>query len=499
MKLTVTEKPLNILHRDLKTNLADPMCRLGNVTSISGRELVSLVLDTDKGTALCWVSPLAEDSYPALTNTIPQAHWFERVVHDMFGLIPEGHPRLKHVLIHDAYPLGFHPLRKYPSRTQPAPGSNEFQFLEVTGEGVYEIPVGPIHAGVIEPGHFRFSCLGETILNLELKLGYVHRGVEKRLTQVPWRKARYVAEAAAGDTATASALAHAVAVESLFDMPAPPAAQHLRSIALEIERLAVHIIDVGGIATDTGLLGIAQSMSRLRGNALGMGEMIAGSRFMRAFICPGGVTRNTVSKLPGIAVVARKLKNDLEKPLSILQDNQVLRERCEHVGEIRTSLAQEFGLVGVAGRAAGIGYDTRLSFDQGVFPRYAPNIAVQQSGDIWARTAVRIAEIWSSLDCIIDLAENLPYGASGSSGSILETLPEKLPADSAAAGIVEAFRGELIHMIFTDERGQILRYCIKDPSMNNWTAVPIAIRNNLIADFPLCNKSFALAYSGHDL
>jgi Ni,Fe-hydrogenase III large subunit len=374
-----------------------------------------------------------------------------------------------------------------------AEDSNEFHFLQVGGDGIYEIPVGPIHAGVIEPGHFRFSCLGEVIVNLELRLGYVHRGVEKRLTEVGWRNARYVAEACAGDTAVAQALAHSIAIESLFDFVAPPASQYLRSIALEIERVAVHIIDIAGIAMDTGVLGIAQTLSRLRGNALGLGDKLTGSRFLRAYVRPGGVSVDAVSKLSAIADAARKLKKDLATPIAILEENQVLRERCEHVGQISNSLAREFGLVGIAGRAAGIAYDTRQSFEQGVFPMHAPAIAIQQTGDIWSRTAVRIAEIWRSLDCIIELAESVPYG------SVVERLPDKLPANAASMGIVEAFRGELMHLIFTDEVGNIQRYAIKVPSMNNWTAIPIGIRNNLIADFPLCNKSFALAYSGHDL
>jgi Ni,Fe-hydrogenase III large subunit len=493
MKLNLTEKPLNILHRDLKAALAEPGMRLGHVTSLAGGELVTLVLDTTKGEARCWLTPLEESRYTALTCTIPQAHWCERILRDMFGIIPEGHPRLKHVLIHDAYMADFHPLRKHPLKVTEGPDSNKFQFMQVGGEGVYEVPVGPIHAGVIEPAHFRCSCLGEVIVNLELRLGYVHRGVEKRLTEVPWRKARYVAEATASDTTVAHALAHSIAIESLFGFVAPPASQYLRSIALEIERLAVHIIDIGGIAMDTGLLGIAQTMSRLRGKALSLGDMLAGSRFLRAYVCPGGVARDTVSRLTAIATTAKELKNELAAPIAIMEDSQVLRERCEHIGLITPSLAREFGLVGVAGRAAGIAYDVRHSFEHGVFPMHAPTMAVQQTGDIWARTAVRIAEIWRSLDCIIELAESVPYG------STLEALPDKLPANSASIGIVEAFRGELIHMIFTDEKGNIQRYCLKDPSMNNWTAIPIGIRNNLIADFPLCNKSFALAYSGHDL
>ena len=279
-----------------------PNSRLGLLTSIDGKQLITLLLDLKKNSAECWISDLEEDSYSSLTSLIPQSHWFERGIYDLFGLVPENHPRFKHLLLHDEYDATFHPLRwgtkesfnKNPKRTDQSTASEisaenlaqtgakrEYKFMQVRGEGIYELPVGPIHAGVIEPGHFRFSCFGETILNLEIRLGYVHRGVEKRLTEVPWQKSRFVAEAAATDTACANALAHAIAIESLFEFEAPPLAQALRTMALEIERLAMHIIDIGGLSADIGFLAIAASAGRLRGKALGLGQMLSGSRFLR--------------------------------------------------------------------------------------------------------------------------------------------------------------------------------------------------------------------------
>jgi Ni,Fe-hydrogenase III large subunit len=200
--------------------------------------------------------------------------------------------------LHEEYPDGFFPLRKVPlpADFKPPIGKN-FDFLEVKGEGVYELPVGPIHAGIIEPGHFRFSCYGETIVNLEVRLGYLHRGVEKRLAQTAIDKMHFVAEAVSSDTACANALAHAEAIESVMAVSATDRARYLRSIALEIERLAVHIVDVGGMATDIGLLGISATMGRLRGRALGMADLLSGSRFLRGFIVPGGVRLSSEKQL----------------------------------------------------------------------------------------------------------------------------------------------------------------------------------------------------------
>ncbi len=484
--------------------------RFGLLTSIDGRQLVTLLLDPSKSRAECWLSDVSDNSYHSLTSLIPQSHWFERAVYDLFGLIPEHHPRFKHLLLHDEYEPSFHPLRwgtnngvnhatklaatKIPTENLAKTGAKrEYKFMQVRGEGIYELPVGPIHAGVIEPGHFRFSCFGETILNLEIRLGYVHRGVEKRLTEVPWQKARFVAEAAASDTACANALAHAIAIESLFEIEVPPLAQSLRTLALEIERLAVHIIDIGGLSADFGFLSIAASAGRLRGKALGLAQMLSGSRFLRGYIIPGGVRKFSPEYISTMQSQVKQLRKEIRTILEILRENQVARERVEKIGVISPSLAKEFGFVGVAARACGIAYDCRQHFPHGLYPQLAPRIVTQQGGDILARARVRTGEIETSCDIIEKILDQLPDGA------LSVNLPDTLPANQMGLAIVEAFRGELIHLIFTDEHGQIKRYAIKDPSFNNWTAVSIAIRNGLIADFPLCNKSLALSYSGNDL
>jgi Ni,Fe-hydrogenase III large subunit len=522
MKPDLREVPVENLGSSVKSWISGrPDGRLGLLTSIDGKQLVTLVLDPQNSRAECWTSSLAGETFRSLTSIVPQAHWFERTVYDMFGLKAEGHPRLKHILLHDEYDPNFHPLswRERENRsvshaqTQPllrgedsAPveisskvgAKREYQFLEVRGEGVYELPVGPIHAGVIEPGHFRFNCFGETIVNLELRLGFVHRGVEKRMTEVPWRKARFVAEAAASDTASANAIAHATALESIFDVEVPELALKLRTLALEIERLAIHIIDVGGMGTDTGFLAVSAGCGRLRGKALAMGQALSGSRFLRAFTMPGGVRKVDTRNIEWIQKTSIELREELRPLLEVLRENQSARERMQGIGRLSTSLAQEFGMVGIVARACGISYDTRQHFPHCSYPKDAPPPVVESGGDILARMRVRLGEIRTSFDTIDRVCAELLEGDLLKGPTAIE-LPESLPPNRVGLGIVEAFRGELIHLAFTDESGKIQRYAIKDPSVNNWTTISIAIRNNLIADFPLCNKSLALSYSGNDL
>lgn len=531
------------IHRAIK----DEKKRLGLLSSIDGKQIFALLLSAETGKAEIWQSELSTDSYPSLTPNLPQAHWFERAIFDQFGLEARSHPRLKPLLLSDAYPEGIYPLRS-PDLPPPSCGDpsgsaedhhksqnqnqnqnqnqdkdkdrevqghqdlqelqdllesqeqqehhadrRKFHFLRVSGEGVYELPVGPIHAGVIEPGHFRFSCFGETIVNLELQLGYLHRGVEKRFTELPWQKARFLAEAVSSDTTCANALAHAICMESLLEIEPSSKAQWLRSIALEIERLAMHIIDLAGLAGDIGMIALAASLSRLRGAALAMAELISGSRFLRAFIVPGGL-RNFDEKL---LLILKKSALDLKKELSFLLElflsKPAVKERMEGVGKVSHSLALDFGLVGVAARASGVDFDSRTCFKQGAFPEQSLPAAVEQMGDVLSRAKVRVKELFNSLELIASLIDGLPEG------EIYKTPPANLAADSTAFAVVEAFRGELIHLVFSGKDGKILRYAIKDPSMNNWTAISIAIRNNLIADFPLCNKSLSLSYSANDL
>lgn len=467
--------------------------RLGLITSIDGTQLVTLVLDISQAQTHCWISPLQADSYHSLTPNIPQAHWFERTIFDTFAVLPTGHPRLKPVILNEAYTAQFAPLQSNRHIAESRLGLRDFNYMHVAGEGVYEIPVGPVHAGIIEPGHFMLSAMGETVLNLEIRLGYLHRGVEKRMTEVPWSKARFVAESAASDTAAANALASANAIESLLGIDISDKSLVLRSLALEVERIAMHIGDVGGMAVDLGYGAVSGALSRLRGLALRLADLLSGSRYLRGFICPGGVTRDPDKYLAEFRNTAKQLRRDLMPVINNFLSNPSVYERLHGTGVLSASLAKEFGMVGVIARASSISYDVRNVFRQKEFPGLTPPISIETDGDALARTKVRISEIDTSFDLIAQLLDTI------TAGHISTEMPMTLKPNSVGLGIVEAFRGELIHLAFTDKEGQIMRYAIKDPSFNNWTGLAISVRNNVVADFPVCNKSFGLSYSGHDL
>ncbi|MCA9802071.1 MAG: NADH-quinone oxidoreductase subunit C [Cyanobacteria bacterium HKST-UBA02] len=479
------------LRNTVKTALEKEGHRLGLMSSIDGNQIVTLILDNSTGKAELLESRFDQSelgkesgpSYPAVSLTVTQAHWFERTLKDLFGITPEGHPRLRSVFVEGAVPLA--PLAVEERTARP-----DFSFMQVRGEGVWELPVGPVHAGIIEPGHFRLSCLGEIVENLELRFGFLHRGVEKRLTEVPWSKARFLAEAAASDTSAGNALASALALESLAETVVPARGEALRRIALEIERAAMHIGDVGGMAVDVGFQGAASSFSILRGKALRLAELLSGSRYLRGYICPGGVTRDPSEFLSDIANGAGQLKAELEYLAGLFVDSSAVVERITGIGVVSRSLALDFGLVGVGARASGVAYDVRSGSPGGE----DFDIVVESAGDVLARTRVRAREALASLAFVETAIGSLPPGEFRS--SITEG---SLAPSSVGLGIVEAFRGELIHLVFTDDGGAVRRYVIKDPSVNNWTAMAIAARNYLIGDFPICNKSFSLSYSGHDL
>jgi Ni,Fe-hydrogenase III large subunit len=413
----------------------------------------------------------------------------------MFGLRAQGHPRWKSLLLHEAWPDDLTPLREVqvdPAR--PAP-RDPYAFLEVAGEGVHEIPVGPIHAGIIEPGHFRFSCLGEVVTNLEIRLGYQHRGIERRLTTVPWQHARFVAEAASSDTAVGNALAHSVALEQLLRIDPPPRAQVLRTMALEVERLANHLGDLGALSGDIGYSAGSAIFARLRGAALGLGEVLTGHRFQRGYVVPGGVRSDLDANRRSIFGLAlADLARQTRESVPLVLEHPAVIERMEGTGRLSPSLARAFGLVGPAGRASGSDYDARTAFAHGVFPERAPPPVRRDAGDVLARAQIRGEEIGASLALLAALVEELP-----TSPVRVSVADSRLPSDGIGVGVVEAWRGELIHWITTDDERQIRRYAIKDPSFNNWTGLAIAVRGNLVADFPLCNKSFNLSYSGNDL
>ncbi len=491
------ETEISGLAEAVRQELRLPGRRFGHLTARVADDrrlcLETLLLDTRGGGATLLTAPMPEGcrEYPSLATSIPAAHRAERATLDAFGLRPTGHRQWKSLVLHDdVWPVEFAPLA--PDLT----GAREsYTFRRIEGEGVHEIPVGPIHAGIIEPGHFRFSCVGEVITYLEIRLGYQHRGVEKRLAELAWQRMRFLAESASSDTAVGNALAHCEAIESLLGVEAPERARALRTVALEMERLANHVGDLGAIAGDIGFNPGAGLLPPLRGLTLRAAQLLTGNRRQRWYVRPGGVTRDLDPE--GRREFARRLgelKTLVRETIPLLLENPAAIDRMSGVGVLPSDLAEDFGLVGPAARASAGEYDARACFRHGVYPREAPTPARRESGDALARVRIRADEIETSFEVLERLIGDLPGGPVR-----CDCESAALPPSSVGVGIVEAWRGELIHWVTTDASGAVSRYAIKDPSLNNWTGLAIAARGNLVADFPLCNKSFNLSYCGNDL
>jgi Ni,Fe-hydrogenase III large subunit/Ni,Fe-hydrogenase III component G len=482
--------------------------RLGHLTArrqfSEGNDLtlVAIMLSPTAPHVEVWEAktPIGSTTFPSITHDVPSAHWFERFIYDLFGLLPEGHPRFKSVIFHGGWPEDFFPLLAYGDKPPTALDKpRDYGFIPVHGEGVFEIAVGPIHAGIIEPGHFRFSCLGEEIQNLDIRLGYLHRGIEKRLEGCPLVKARLLAESASSDTTVGNSLAYAIAIESLLGIDVSKEALRLRTTALELERVANHVGDLGGVSGDMGFLGGASTFGRIRGRVLGIAERLTGSRFMTAYILPGGVARGISADMRlEIISEVEEVEAAIKAAEPILLDNFGALERMEGIGILRPGLARDLGVVGPAGRAGGVRYDVREFLMIEPYISCGWQAAYEVESDVYARVRVKASEIAESLKVIRKLT-------AGGSSEVSPAPPDDvnakllLPPNRVGVGVVEAWRGELIHTIFTGPDGKICRYAIKDPSTNNWPGLAHAVRGETVSDFPLCNKSFSLSYSGNDL
>jgi len=452
----------------------------------NGRTRLVVILADDAAGELGVTSAVVGERYPALTPACPQAHAFERELAEQCGVVPEGHPSLT--------PLRRHPPDHLPAGRQgPTRDRDAYPFFQIAGDEVHEVAVGPVHAGVIEPGHFRFQAHGEHVLFLEIVLGYQHRGVEGLLERLGRDRAMLVAESIAGDTVIGHGGAYCGAVEALARSRKTPRGQTIRGIALELERLANHIGDLGAIAADIAFQPAASYLGRMRGECLNLLMTFSGNRYGRGLVRPGGAAFDLT---PAMAAEMRdrlqRLGDELDPVFTLLFETASVQARLEGVGIVPRSACVEYGFVGPVARACELPRDVRHDHPWGIFRFAHIPVATMWAGDVLARALVRRLEIQRSLEFTIEQLGALPKGP-------VRVDCGPLRPNELAVAMVEGWRGEIVHAVITDEAGRVRRHKVTDPSFHNWTALGLAMPGNDISDFPLCNKSFNLSYAGHDL
>jgi Ni,Fe-hydrogenase III large subunit/Ni,Fe-hydrogenase III component G len=436
--------------------------------------------------------PPGDPTMPSLATFYYPASRFEREIKDLFGIEATGHPDRRSLVRHAFWPKDYYPLRKESS----SPGKFEddgtpFPFLPVGGEGVYEIPVGPVHAGIIEPGHFRFSVVGETVIDLKIRLYFTHKGTEKLFEGKAPVEGVELAERISGDTTIGHALAYCQALEALAGVEVPVRAQYIRVVLLEMERLYNHVADFGMICNDTGFAVAHSHCFRIRERLLRLNKRLTGNRLMRGGIVPGGVTHPIPHDL-NLPAELDSILADFNEVVEISLNNTMLLDRLEGTGRLAKKTAIDLGVLGYVARASGIDTDARRDHPFAAYDRLKFKVPVFESGDVYGRTMARVEETRESVAMI---KQALAQRVSGP----LAVPIGPLPAFAPAFGIVEGWRGAIVHWVMVDAEGKLFRVKVKDPSFANWPALSFALLENIVPDFPLCNKSFNQSYSGNDL
>lgn len=509
--LTVTPEAVPALCSYLNKDLGLPLISMvGNdERDISGNYVLYYIFACDEGkfpvlikTPVAAKAPVEANAtggerteFPSITPIIPAAHWYEREIRDMLGLEPEGHPDRRRLALHKDWPGGLYPLRRDFDPCQEVPRrQGEFKFQQVEGEGVIQIPVGPIHAGIIEPGHFRFSAVGEMIINLEARLFYTHRGLEKQCAGQPVEKAFFVAERICGACSLSHASAYCQAVEKIAGAEIPARAKLIRTVALELERLYNHIGDVGNICAGTGFAFGTMHGARLKEDIMQLNEAVFGSRFLRGVTTPGGVRRDVDSgQADMIMAVLEKVEEEFREVTEIMLTNDSYLDRIETTGRLAYETALDLHAVGPAARAAGIDRDSRRDLPYAAYDRVQFRVPVYREGDVFARIKVRVDEVFESMGIIRQALGYLPGELAGK-GALRAELPP-LPAYRVAIGITESARGENVHFLMTGPGNTVYRYMVRSASYCNWPVLPTTVPGNIVPDFPLINKSFELCYS----
>jgi Ni,Fe-hydrogenase III large subunit/Ni,Fe-hydrogenase III component G len=428
-----------------------------------------------------------QPSVPSLGHLSFPASRFEREMHDLFGIVPVGHPFLRPLVLHQHWPEGWHPMLHDagdppPMRTDAEP----FPFVMVEGLGVYEIPVGPVHAGLIEPGHFRFSVVGETIIKMKARLWFTHRGIEKLFEGRNVDDGVPLAERISGDSAIGHNLAYCLAIEEACGLAVPEEASQLRALLLEMERIYNHIADIGALCNDVGF-GLAQARAlTLREQLLRLNEEVTGHRLLRDAILPGSVS---VKRLPTPKELS-EIGERFEELVDLATSNTVVMERFRGTAVLSSDDAVGTGTLGVVARASGLTIDARVAHPFVALGEQF-HLVHKTTGDVQARFAIRVDEVRVSLAVIEDLANQ--------TSALHVAAPRVVHRGGSGVGIVEGWRGTIVHRVEVDQFGTITRLKIVDPSFLNWPALSVALADTIVPDFPLANKSFNLSYAGNDL
>jgi Ni,Fe-hydrogenase III large subunit/Ni,Fe-hydrogenase III component G len=428
----------------------------------------------------------------SVAGLFPSASWFERECTDGFGIRFDCAFDTRRLFLHECYPDGFHPLKKS-FQNQPVEAitwTREYPFRVVNGEGVYQVPVGPVHAGIIEPGHFRFSVIGETIFNLELRMFYKHRGIEKLAEGRLPADCLGIAEAVSGDESVANATAFCMAVEKIAEIPVPDRAWYLRTILLELERIVSHLNDQAGMLVDIAFPLGANQFSVLREECVRTNARLSGSRFLRNRICIGGVSQDiSTGMLSGLVAFLQEFRKRYRVGLKIVLSTTSVIDRFATTGVVKKSLLRPLNITGPVARASGGNVDVRVNHPYGIYDRYAPPLRPLRDGDVLSRFTIKAAEIMDSVNLIERLVAELPGGEFCSSAPV---------RDGYALSMVESARGQNLCWVRI-RNGRIDRYKVRTASFCNWLAIEHAVQGNIIADFPVINKSMNLSYAGTDL
>ncbi len=438
--------------------------------------------------------PVNDPTFPSLTKKFVAAYRFERQIQSLMGLTPVGIPDQRPWIKHEDWPADAWPLRKsFPGSKKLERVPGEYRWIRAEGEGVYEIAVGPVHAGIIEPGHFRFQAMGEDILNLEERLGYVHKGIEKRFEALTWQDASRLAGRVSGDTTVAHTLAYCQAAEALTGCIVPDRAMWLRALFLERERIANHLGDLGAICNDVAFAILLYQFHRLKEILLRTNLKLFGHRFMMDCIIPGGTAVDIDARgIEDILAELDWLTREFERLVLIYDENASVEDRVRDTGILKSEKARDLGVVGFVARASGMNLDCRIQHPFPPYDRISVSIPILVSGDVHARAWVRVEEVRDSIRIIREILKTLPPG------KLQSPLGQPAP-DRSGFAAVEGWRGEIIYWVQAGPRSEINRCMVRDPSSVNWLGLEQCIHGNIVPDFPVCNKSFNQSYSGNDL